>query len=158
MNEVNIFQFLEISYNSKIHTLAGVKNAVKNTFLDSEVTYTVIEKKEVEVEKEIVDTTNTDNSVETVTKTEVEKEIQDVEVEYKKHYAEIILEAAKQSNMSPYSIVTKIIQEVGTKGSSSVSGTYEGYKGYYNFYNLGAYDTGTVTFEYLPLYKTKRFP
>ena len=144
LNEVNIFQFLEISYNSKIHTLAGVKNAVKNTFLDSEVTYTVIEKKEVEVEKEIVDTTNIDNSVGTVTKTEKVKEIQDVEVEYKKHYAEIILDAAKQSNMSPYSIVTKIIQEVGTKGSSSVSGTYEGYKGYYNFYNLGAYDTGNA--------------
>ena len=140
LNEVNIFQFLEISYNSKIHTLAGIKSAVKNTFLDSEVTYTAIEKKEVEVEKEIVDTTN---SVAT-TKTEKVKEIQDVEVEYTKHYAEIILEAAKQSNMSPYSIVTKIIQEVGTKGSSSVSGTYEGYKGYYNFYNLGAYDTGNA--------------
>ena len=140
LNEVNIFQFLEISYNSKIHTLAGIKSAVKNTFLDSEVTYTVIEKKEVEVEKEIVDTTN---SIST-TKTEKVKEIQDVEVEYTKHYAEIILEAAKQSNMSPYSIVTKIIQEVGTKGSSSVSGTYEGYKGYYNFYNLGAYDTGNA--------------
>lgn len=140
LNEVNIFQFLEISYNSKIHTLAGIKSAVKNTFLDSEVTYTAIEKKEVEVEKEIVDTTN---SVAT-NRTEKVKEIQDVEVEYTKHYAEIILEAAKQSNMSPYSIVTKIIQEVGTKGSSSVSGTYEGYKGYYNFYNLGAYDTGNA--------------
>ena len=144
LNEVNIFQFLEISYNSKIHTLSGVKNAVKNTFLDKEITYTLIEKKEVEVEKEIVDTTNIDNSIETATKTEIVKEIQDVEVEYTKHYAEIILEAAKQSNMSPYSIVTKIIQEVGTKGSSSVSGTYEGYKGYYNFYNLGAYDTGNA--------------
>ena len=144
LNEVNIFQFLEISYNSKIHTLSGVKNAVKNTFLDKEVTYTVIEKKEVEVEKEIVNTNNTTNSIESVTKTEKVKEIQDVEVEYTKHYAEIILEAAKQSNMSPYSIVTTIIQEVGTKGSSSVSGTYEGYKGYYNFYNLGAYDTGNA--------------
>lgn len=147
LNEVNIFQFLEISYNSKIHTLEGVKNSVKGTFLDSEVTYTLIEKKEVEVEKQIIDNTVTtgDNTVEnTVTKTEIVKEIQDVEVEYTKHYAEIILEAAKQSNMSPYSIVTKIIQEVGTKGSSSVSGTYEGYKGYYNFYNLGAYDTGNA--------------
>lgn len=144
LNEVNIFQFLEISYNSKIHTLEGIKKSVKGTFLDSEVTYTLIEKKEVEVEKEIVDTTNTTNSVGTVTKTEKVKETQDVEVEYTKHYAEIILEAAKQSNMSPYSIVTKIIQEVGTKGSSSVSGTYEGYKGYYNFYNLGAYDTGNA--------------
>jgi len=172
LNEVNIFQFLEISYNEKIHNVEGIKSAVKGTFLDSEITYTVIEKKEVEVEKEIVvnseenneniqenniiTTENTDvvNTVEenvivdtTKTpeiKTEIVKEIQEVEVEYTKHYAEIILEAAKQSNMSPYSIVTKIIQEVGTKGSSSVSGTYEGYTGYYNFYNLGAYDTGNA--------------
>ena len=147
LNEVNIFQFLEISYNSKIHTLDGIKKSVKGTFLDSEVTYTLIEKQEVEVEKEIVENTVTTggNTVgNTVAKTEIVKEIQDVEVEYTKHYAEIILEAAKQSNMSPYSIVTKIIQEVGTKGSSSVSGTYEGYKGYYNFYNLGAYDTGNA--------------
>ena len=146
LNEVNIFQFLEISYNSKIHTLSGVKNAVKNTFLDKEITYTLIEKKEVEVEKEIIETTNTIDTTNntSIVKTEKVKEIQDVEVEYTKHYAEIILEAAKQSNMSPYSIVTKIVQEVGTKGSSSVSGTYEGYKGYYNFYNLGAYDTGNA--------------
>lgn len=126
LNEVNVFQFLEISYNSKIHSLDGVKSAVKGSFLDNEVTYTLIEKKEAIDEK---------------TK---EKTTKDVEKEYTKHYADIILEAAKQSNMSPYSIVTKIIQEVGTKGSSSVSGTYEGYTGYYNFYNLGAYDTGNA--------------
>ena len=158
LNEVNIFQFLEISYNSKIHNIDGVKSAVKGTFLDGEVTYTLIEKKEVEVEKvieveninNVLNTTNSissdniNNIINTTTKTEIVKEIQDVEVEYTKHYAEIILEAAQKSNMSPYSIVTKIIQEVGTKGSSSVSGTYEGYKGYYNFYNLGAYDTGNA--------------
>ena len=147
LNEVNLFQFLEISYNSKIHTLDGIKKSVKGTFLDNEVTYTLMEKKEVEVEKQIVNNTVTSNNNTVgneIIKIEKVKEIQDVEVEYKKHYAEIILEAAKQSNMSPYSIVTKIIQEVGTKGSSSVSGTYEGYKGYYNFYNLGAYDTGNA--------------
>lgn len=126
LNEVNVFQFLEISYNSKIHSLEGVKSAVKGSFLDNEVTYTLIEKEEV---------------VDEETK---EKTTKDVEKEHTKHYADIILEAAKQSNMSPYSIVTKIIQEVGTKGSSSVSGTYEGYTGYYNFYNLGAYDTGNA--------------
>lgn len=126
LNEVNIFQFLEISYNSKIHNIDGIKSAVKNTFLDSNVTYTLIEKEEV------------------IDKKTKEKTTQDVEKEYTKHYAEIILEAAKESNMSPYSIATKIIQEVGTNGSSSVSGTYEGYTGYYNFYNLGAYDTGNA--------------
>ena len=187
LNEVNIFQFLEISYNEKIHTIDGVKSAVKGTFLDNTVTYTVIEKKEVPIEEpeveeekeeisteeanvnenenqttentsnntiETEETTdkvenvenveNTENKDTTEKEEEVKTEIKDVEVEYTKHYAEIILEAAKQSNMSPYSIVTKIIQEVGTKGSSSVSGTYEGYKGYYNFYNLGAYDTGNA--------------
>ncbi len=58
-------------------------------------------------------------------------------------YEEIILEAAKQSNMSPYSIATKIIQEVGSKGSGSVTGTYEGYEGYYNFFNYAASDGGS---------------
>ena len=172
LNEVNIFQFLEISYNEKIHTIDGIKSAVKGTFLDNTVTYKVFEMKEVPVEdttdakeeqETTTDTTETLateetktenlNEVETIEeskiteneKTEtVKTELKEVEVEYTKHYAEIILEAAKQSNMSPYSIVTKIIQEVGTKGSSSVSGTYEGYKGYYNFYNLGAYDSGNA--------------
>ena len=45
--------------------------------------------------------------------------------------------------MSPYSIVTKIIQEVGSKGSGSVTGTYPGYEGYYNFYNYAASDGGS---------------
>jgi len=155
LNEVNIFQFLEISYNSKIHNIAGIKKAVKGTFLDKEITYTLIEKKEVEVEKEIEETIN--NTI--TTQKETAKEVKDVEVEYKKHYAEIILEAAKQSNMSPYSIVTKIIQEVGTDGSNSVSGTYSGengiYKGYYNFYNLGAYDTGNAIVNGLKYAKDK---
>ena len=161
LNEVNIFQFLEISYNEKIHTIDGIKSSVKGTFLDNTVTYTVIEKKEVPIEEAIVeqntivqniitenatneDTLNNNIITTNETKAEIKTEIREVEVEYTKHYAEIILEAAKQSNMSPYSIVAKIIQEVGTKGSSSVSGTYEGYTGYYNFYNLGAYDTGNA--------------
>lgn len=119
LNEVNIFQFLEISYNERIHNVDGVKKAVKNTFLSKNVTYTLNDK------------------------------------EYTKSYAEIILEAAKTSNMSPYSIASKIIQEVGTKGSNSVSGTYSGYEGYYNFYNLGAYDTGNAIVNGLMYAKDK---
>lgn len=119
LNEVNIFQFLEISYNERIHNVDGVKKAVKNTFLSKNVTYKLNDK------------------------------------EYTKSYAEIILEAAKNSNMSPYSIASKIIQEVGTKGSNSVSGTYSGYEGYYNFYNLGAYDTGNAIVNGLMYAKDK---
>lgn len=109
LNEVNIFQFSEYTYNSSVHKLAGVKKSVKNTFLDDEVTFKL------------------DGKETTMT------------------YAEIIMEAAKESGMSPYSIRTKIIQEVGTNGSNSVSGTYSGYKGYYNFYNYGAYDDAGVS-------------
>lgn len=55
-------------------------------------------------------------------------------------YADIIMKAAEESGISPYSIAIKIIQEVGSKGSGSVTGTYSGYQGYYNFYNWGATD------------------
>ena len=105
LNEVNIFQFLEITYNPNVHTQAGIDNAVSNTFLDNTVTFT--------------------------------REGSSVTMSY----SQIIMDAARYSNMSPYSIVTKIIQEVGTQGSSSVSGTYPGYEGYYNYFNIGAYDT-----------------
>lgn len=64
-------------------------------------------------------------------------------------YAQIIMDAASKSQMSPYAIAIKILQEVGSKGSNSVTGTYtftytdgKQYSGYYNFFNYGAYDTG----------------
>lgn len=59
-------------------------------------------------------------------------------------YADIIMDAARESGISPYSIAIKIIQEVGTQGSGSVSGTYPGYQGYYNFYNWSASDGGNA--------------
>lgn len=108
LDDVSIFQFLEISYNPNVHKLEGIEKSVKNTFLDDEVTFTLNGNKKT------------------------------------MKYSEIILEAAKQSNMSPYSIRTKIIQEVGSKGSNSVTGTYPGYEGYYNFFNYGAYDNGNA--------------
>lgn len=59
-------------------------------------------------------------------------------------YADIIMKAAQEAGISPYSIAIKIIQEVGRQGSSSVSGTYPGYEGYYNFFNVGASDGGNA--------------
>ena len=59
-------------------------------------------------------------------------------------YSDIIMDAAKESGISPYSIAIKIIQEVGRQGSKSVSGDYAGYEGYYNFFNIGANDTGNA--------------
>jgi len=107
-NDVKIFQFLEISYNEKIHTTEGIKSVIKGTFMENKKLKITIEGKEKEMS-----------------------------------YEEIILEAAKASKMSPYSIATKIIQEVGSKGSDSVSGKYSGYEGYYNFYNYAASDGGS---------------
>lgn len=107
-NDVKVFQFLEISYNEKIHTTAGITSVIKGTFMENKKVKVTVNGQEKEMS-----------------------------------YEEIILEAAKASGMSPYSIATKIIQEVGSKGSDSVSGTYPGYEGYYNFYNYAASDGGS---------------
>lgn len=108
LDEIRIFQFEELSYNEKVHTLDSIKNSVKGTFLANSVTYY-----DEETKKNVT-----------------------------KSYSEIILEVAKKTNMSPFHIKSKIIQEVGSSGSGSVSGTYRGYEGLYNFFNYGAHDTG----------------
>lgn len=104
-NDVLVFQFLEMTYNSKIQTKDGVVSILSNTFMNGSV---------------------------------------NVEGRGEVSYAQIIMEAAQASNMSPYSIAIKILQEVGTSGSQSVSGTYPGYEGYYNFFNYGANDEGNA--------------
>lgn len=54
-------------------------------------------------------------------------------------YIEDIMEAGRQSNISPYVLAGTIITEQGTAGTSSlISGTYSGYEGYYNFFNVAA--------------------
>ena len=70
-------------------------------------------------------------------------------------YSEIIMKAAEESGISPYSIAIKIFQEVGRQGSSSVTGTYQGYEGYYNFFNYGAYDSGNAIANGLKYAKDK---
>ena len=59
-----------------------------------------------------------------------------------KDYASIISKAGKNYGVNPCYLASKILQEVGTNGSSSVSGTYVGYEGYYNFFNIGATSDG----------------
>lgn len=61
------------------------------------------------------------------------------DTKYGGSYIKVIMEAARQSNVSPYIIAAKIKQEIGVNGTSSlVSGTYPGYESYYNFFNFGA--------------------
>ncbi len=108
LTETGMFQFLEMSYNSSVHTKAGVQSIIKGTFMDKNITFSLNGQQKT------------------------------------MHYADIIMAAAKESNISPYSIAIKIIQEVGRQGSQSVSGNYPGYEGYYNFFNIGAYDQGNA--------------
>ncbi|MEG1845380.1 MAG: dockerin type I domain-containing protein [Oscillospiraceae bacterium] len=53
-------------------------------------------------------------------------------------YAQAFMEAAKITGVSPYHLAGRVIQEVGWKGSNSVSGTHNTYPGIYNFYNINA--------------------
>ncbi len=53
-------------------------------------------------------------------------------------YAKVIMEAAKQSGVSPYILASKILQEIGTSVTNMISGTVVGYENCYNFFNIGA--------------------
>ncbi|MDY4061147.1 MAG: hypothetical protein SOY56_06260 [Anaerovoracaceae bacterium] len=55
-------------------------------------------------------------------------------------YADLIMEAARQSGVSAYMIASMIINEQGRYGSPASFGTVKGYEGYYNFFNIGATD------------------
>ena len=60
-------------------------------------------------------------------------------------YISDIMQAARESGVSPYVIASTIRIEQGNKGTSSlISGTYAGYEGYYNFFNYGAYGDNVV--------------
>ena len=59
-----------------------------------------------------------------------------------KTYGEAIHEAGEKYNINPCYLASKILNEVGTKGSSSVTGKHSAYPGIYNFYNIGSTDGG----------------
>ncbi len=54
-------------------------------------------------------------------------------------YEKVLIAAGKSAGVDPCVLAAAIIQEQGSKGTSSlISGTYTGYVGYYNFFNVGA--------------------
>ncbi|MCR4671498.1 MAG: hypothetical protein K5643_09945 [Saccharofermentans sp.] len=54
-------------------------------------------------------------------------------------YAEYIYQAGAKSGVSPYFIASRILQEMGYSGESSLAhGTVPGYEGIYNYYNIGS--------------------
>ena len=66
-----------------------------------------------------------------------------------KSFAEIMLDAGKSKQISPYHIASRIKQEIVVSGggpSRSVTGTVSGYEGIFNFFNIGA-STGAGAIE-----------
>ena len=57
-------------------------------------------------------------------------------------YVDVIMEAARQSGVSPYMLASMIINEQGRYGSPSAKGISVDGCIYYNFYNIGATDGG----------------
>lgn len=57
-----------------------------------------------------------------------------------KSYAQVIMEAAQEADISPYHLASRIVLEQGKNSTpgSTASGTYSGYTGYYNFCNISA--------------------
>lgn len=116
INERNIFQFLEISYNESLYNREMVHNLVKKYAVfnyGNPITFVMSDE-------------NHPNYQQSVTMT----------------YTDIIMKAAEVSQMSPISMIIKIVQEVGSSGSGSTSGTNPTYPNTYNFFNIGASDTG----------------
>lgn len=66
-----------------------------------------------------------------------------------KTYVDVIIEASKEYNISPYHLASRIRQEQGAGNAGSmISGTWTGgdgnYKGLYNFFNICAYGKNIV--------------
>lgn len=63
-----------------------------------------------------------------------------------KSYVDVIMDAAAQAGVCPFTLASMMIQEQGTDGSGrSISGTVSGYEGYYNYLNIGAYKTSSMS-------------
>lgn len=58
-------------------------------------------------------------------------------------YAQAFIEIGKELKVSPYFLASRVRQEQGVNGTSSlISGTYPGYEGYYNYFNMSATGIG----------------
>ena len=61
------------------------------------------------------------------------------------NYADAFMKIGETRKISPYHLASRVRQEQGTGGTSSlISGTYSGYEGYYNYFNFGASGVGSA--------------
>jgi beta-N-acetylglucosaminidase len=55
------------------------------------------------------------------------------------NYITAFMKIGKETGVSPYHLASRVRQEQGLKGTSSlISGTYTDYEGYFNYFNVGA--------------------
>lgn len=55
------------------------------------------------------------------------------------NYADAFMTIGKAAGVSPYHLASRVRQEQGLQGTSSlISGKYSGYEGYFNYFNVGA--------------------
>ncbi len=72
-------------------------------------------------------------------------------------YAQAFTAIGQELGISPFHLTARVLQEQGTKGSSSlISGIYPGYQGYYNYYNISAYGKDNTEIIVRGLEKAKK--
>ncbi|MCD7761245.1 MAG: Ig-like domain-containing protein, partial [Clostridiales bacterium] len=123
-----IFQFEDQTYSS-VQQLSGVqkvlKNAADSSSSSSKGLYYI--------------STYVNTSGETVS-------LSSLSSSYGSNYSSIIYNVGVATDVSPYYLASKIVQETGAVTTNqSICGTVSGYVGYYNFYNIGATASTTGT-------------
>lgn len=144
LDEANIYQFESLSY-SDTQTLEGVRAILSGTFMadgmiEAEIVEDIVPAEpdsEEEPQGAEQETEDTASGTETVTTTKMIS------------YAEAFVKIGRETGVSPYHLASRVRQEQGVNGTSSlISGTYKGYEGYYNYFNFGAYGaTNTLVIQ-----------
>lgn len=131
LTESEVFQFESQSYNEEIHTLERVQALLEGTFMSGNIPdeYLWTSQTVNRNEKGVITSIDT---VEATSGTPLT-------------YAYVFLESAKISGVSPDMLVARVIQEMGTKGTSQIiSGVSKTAPGHYNYYDFGTYATATA--------------
>lgn len=131
LTEAELFQFEIQSYDASVHTLERVQALLQDTFMAGNIP------NEYKWDSQTILRDEKGNV----------KEIQTVERSSGTPltYAEVFLESAKISGVSPDMLVARVIQEMGTAGNSQIiSGNSNTAPGHYNYYDFGTYATSDM--------------
>lgn len=134
LTESEMFQFELQSFDESIHTLERVQNLLADTFMEGVIPGEYKWAKQTVVRDE---KTGKILRIDTVEDTSANKK--------PLTYAEVFLESARISGVSPDMLVARVIQEMGTEGTSQIiSGVSNTAPGHYNYYDFGTYAEGSM--------------